>query len=112
MPYVMRHDLMVCVQVASAFASVGGSPEGPLDIHQLRLAMIMVLGRAVRESEAEFHLRALRESKAHGKHVEEQLDETKVKYSGSSQDQLQTSPATKIRRGGGVHLSRGALKVC
>lgn len=83
MPYAMPYDVMVvCVQAASAFASVGGSPEGPLDIHELRLAMIMVLGRAVRESEAEFHLRALRERKtprkAHEKHVVEQLDETKV----------------------------------
>jgi len=45
--------------------------------------MIMVLGRAVRESEAEFHLRTLRGRKAPrkplGKHVEERLDDTKVK---------------------------------
>ena len=69
--------------MASAFASAGGSKEGHLDIPQLRLAMVMVLGRAVRENEAEFHLRALREKKAprqgHKKQTEEQLDANKVK---------------------------------
>lgn len=51
------------VQAASAFASAGGSPEGNLEIRELRIAMIMVLGRAVKESEAESRLHAVREKR-------------------------------------------------
>lgn len=49
------------VQAASAFASAKGATEGHLDIPALRIAMVMVLGRAVGEEEAESRLNALRE---------------------------------------------------
>lgn len=54
--------LMSCklVQAESAFGSAGGAKEGHLDIPALRVAMVMVLGRAVKESEAEHHLHGLR----------------------------------------------------
>eukprot|EP00752_Nemacystus_decipiens_P011329 g10067.t1 len=69
-------------EAASAFASAGGSPEGYLKIRQLRIAMIMVLGRAVKESEAESRLHALRERRlprqTQGKYVKEQPDPAKV----------------------------------
>ncbi|CAM9405657.1 unnamed protein product [Ectocarpus sp. 4 AP-2014] len=48
-------------EAASAFASAKGATEGYLDIPALRRAMVMVLGRAVGEEEAESRLNALRE---------------------------------------------------
>lgn len=47
-------------QSASAYASAGGETRGHLDIAALRLAMVTVLGRAVRESEAESRLLSVR----------------------------------------------------
>ncbi|CAM9091877.1 unnamed protein product [Ectocarpus fasciculatus] len=48
-------------EAASAFGSAKGATEGHLDIPALRIAMVMVLGRAVGEEEAESRLNALRE---------------------------------------------------
>eukprot|EP00903_Cladosiphon_okamuranus_P016097 g14858.t2 len=69
-------------EAAAAFASAGGSPEGCLEIRELRVAMITVLGRAVKESEAESRLHALREKrlprKTQGRHVKQQSDAMKA----------------------------------
>lgn len=70
------------IQAASAFASAGGSAESQLDIPALRLAMLMVLGRAVKESEAESCLRALQEKslprQPQGRQIAGQTDAVKV----------------------------------
>lgn len=76
------------VQAASAFASAGGSAESQLNIPALRLAMVMVLGRAVKESEAESRLHALGERKVprqpQGRQIEVQADTAKVECSGKT----------------------------
>lgn len=48
------------MQAASAYASAGGQSKEYLDLPALRIAMVMVLGRSVREKEAESRLFALR----------------------------------------------------
>ncbi|CAM9212421.1 unnamed protein product, partial [Laminaria digitata] len=55
-----EETLFLREESASAYASAGGETRGHLDIAALRLAMVTVLGRAVRESEAESRLLAVR----------------------------------------------------
>ncbi|CAN0080547.1 unnamed protein product, partial [Scytosiphon promiscuus] len=47
-------------EAESAFASAGGGKEGHLDIPALRVAMVTVLGKAIKDSEAERYLNGLR----------------------------------------------------
>lgn len=65
-------------QSTSAFASAGGNSKGYLNISALRVAMIMVLGRAVKESEAESLLLAIEKRSFPGQHkVRQRVNSTK-----------------------------------